>query len=198
MRHCKSPLWPSYTRGPAQTPLSYVLAEEEWGDYGPVHKRTLFITLQVGTLTAVGQGWTKKEARVRAASNILQPLKQMRLSLQSNHQPVRERSKDTLLSSSNPQAVPIPVNRQHTFSLVAVYLMCRLLQIDACGMKYPEYTVLESKHLPWGWLFTMRVSVPGASEQTEEEIQKTEEIPSSEEEIQSSFQQEPGHGNTRM
>ncbi|KAK7916742.1 hypothetical protein WMY93_012503 [Mugilogobius chulae] len=29
-------------------------------------------------------------------------------------------------------------------------------------MKYPEYTLLESKRLPWGWLFTMKVSVPGA------------------------------------
>ncbi|KAK7916750.1 hypothetical protein WMY93_012511 [Mugilogobius chulae] len=133
-------------------------------DYGPVHKKTFFITLQVGTLTAVGQGNTKKEARTRAASNILQPLKQMCLSLQSNNQtPVRERSKDTLLCSRNPQDVPIPMKRKQTFSEGLQPCGCLSEVVQARGMKYPEYTLLESKRLPWGWLFTMKVSVPGAS-----------------------------------
>ncbi|KAK7916751.1 hypothetical protein WMY93_012512 [Mugilogobius chulae] len=109
-------------------------------------------------------GNTKKEARARAASNILQPLKQMCLSLQNNNQaPVREISKNTLLCSRNPQDVPIPMNRKQTFSEGLQPCGCLSEVVQARGMKYPEYTLLESKRLPWGWLFTMKVSLPGAS-----------------------------------
>ncbi|KAK7881621.1 hypothetical protein WMY93_030030 [Mugilogobius chulae] len=109
------------------------------------------------------QGSTKKEARARAASNILQPLKQMCLSLQKNQAPVRERSKETVFCSTNPQAVPIPVSRQQTFRDDLQPCGCLSEVVQARGMTYPEYTLLESKRLPWGWLFTMRVSVPGES-----------------------------------
>ncbi|KAK7916745.1 hypothetical protein WMY93_012506 [Mugilogobius chulae] len=86
------------------------------------------------------QGNTKKEARARAASNILQPLNKC---------------------ASHFRAIIRP--QKQTFSEGLQPCGCLSEVVQARGMKYPEYTLLESKRLPWGWLFTMKVSVPGAS-----------------------------------
>ncbi|KAK7945249.1 hypothetical protein WMY93_000977 [Mugilogobius chulae] len=46
-------------------------------EHGPVHQRIHLITVQVGSLAAVGQSSFLEEAKARAASLILEPLKEM-------------------------------------------------------------------------------------------------------------------------
>uniref|UniRef100_A0AAV2L0K8 DRBM domain-containing protein n=1 Tax=Knipowitschia caucasica TaxID=637954 RepID=A0AAV2L0K8_KNICA len=66
-----------------QLPIHFFDSQEP----GFAGQRIFVVTLKVGTLCSVGKGHTKKEAKARAASTLLGPLKQMYLPpLQSDHQ----------------------------------------------------------------------------------------------------------------
>ena len=115
---------------------------------GPVHKRVFNVLMQVGPLRAVGRGRTKKEARARAADAILKPLKQLPLPAEVKQNPA------------------CPVNGQkkrppQAISFKPGVLPCGRLSevVQARGLKYPEYDLVDSHRSPEGWLFTMRVTV---------------------------------------
>uniref|UniRef100_A0AAV2KWU6 DRBM domain-containing protein n=1 Tax=Knipowitschia caucasica TaxID=637954 RepID=A0AAV2KWU6_KNICA len=131
-----------------QLPIHFFDSQEP----GFAGQRIFVVTLKVGTLCSVGKGHTKKEAKARAASTLLGPLKQMYLPpLQSDHQ-AKAKKRNT---------------QQQVKDVKEDIKPCGYLSevVQAHGMKYPEYTLLEATRVPWGWLFTMRVSVDKEEEE---------------------------------
>uniref|UniRef100_A0AAV2KLK5 DRBM domain-containing protein n=1 Tax=Knipowitschia caucasica TaxID=637954 RepID=A0AAV2KLK5_KNICA len=110
-----------------QLPIHFFDSQEP----GFVGQRIFVVTLKVGTLCAVGKGHNKKEARARAASIVLGPLKQMYLPpLQSNHQATAKKR------NTQEQVQDVKEDIKPCGHLSEV--------VQAHGIKYPEYTLLEA------------------------------------------------------